>query len=56
MNAFVSTLTRDFACAAAAAVITTVMAMSVVQSTSVPPFGQTVAVVTAPAAPAGQHA
>ena len=56
MNAFVSTLTRDFACAAAAAVITTVMAMSVVQSTSVPPFGQTVAVVTEPAAPAGQHA
>ena len=56
MNAFVSILARDFACAAAAAVITMVMAVSLVQSTSAPPFGQTVAVVTPAAVPAGQHA
>jgi hypothetical protein len=55
MNAFVSTLSRDLACAAAAAAITVVLAASFVQSTSTPPFGQTVAEATAVAAPAGQH-
>ena len=56
MSTFVSTLARDLACAAAAAVITMVMAVSFVQSTSAAPFGQTVAGVTVAAAPAGQHA
>jgi hypothetical protein len=56
MNAFVSTLTRDLTCAAAAAVITMVLAMSFVQSTSAPPFGQTVTATAAVATPAGQHA
>ena len=35
MNTFVSTLTRDLTCAAAAAVISLVVALSFVQSTSV---------------------
>jgi hypothetical protein len=37
MNAFLTALYRDFACAAASAVITLVLAASFVQSTSVPP-------------------
>ena len=56
MNAFVSTLTRDLTCAAAAAVITLIAAASFVQSTSAPPFGQTVAVTKTIAGQAGQHA
>jgi hypothetical protein len=56
MNAFVSNLPRDLTCAGAAAVITMVLAMSLVQSTSAPPFGQTVTTATAVAAPASQHA
>jgi hypothetical protein len=35
MNTFVSTLTRDLTCAAAAAVISLVVALSFVQSTTV---------------------
>jgi hypothetical protein len=37
MNAFVSALYRDLACAAASALITLIVAVSFVQSTSVPP-------------------
>jgi hypothetical protein len=37
MNAFVSALYRDVTCAAASALITLVLALSFVQSTSVPP-------------------
>jgi len=56
MNTFVSTLTRDLTCAAAAAVITLIAAASFVQSTSAPPFGQTIAVTKTVAMQVGQHA
>jgi hypothetical protein len=56
MNAFVSTLSRDLTCAAAAAVITMVLAVSFVQSTASPPFGQRVAATTTVTVQAGQHA
>jgi len=56
MNAFLSTLSRDLTCAAAAAVITMVLAMSFVQSTSSPPFGQSVAATTVAVQAGGQHA
>jgi hypothetical protein len=56
MNAFVTTLSRDLTCAAAAAAITMVLAWSFVQSTSVPRFGQATAVATTVAVQTGQHA
>ena len=56
MTAFISTLSRDLACAAAAAVITMVVAVSIFQSTSAPSFGQALTVATAVAAPAGHQA
>ena len=55
MNAFVSTLSRGLTCAAAAAVITMVVGVTLFQSTSAPTFGQSVTVATAVAAPVGQH-
>jgi hypothetical protein len=55
MNAFVSTLSRNLTCAAAAAVITMALAVSFVQSTSAPPFAQTAAVANTVAVQAAQH-
>jgi len=53
MNAFVSALYRDLTCAAAAAAITLVMAVTFVHSTSVPPgmqaFSSSVAALSVPA-------
>jgi len=56
MNAIVSALSRDLTCAAVAAVITLIAAMSFVQSTAVPPGMHARAVVTIVAVPAGEQA
>ena len=51
MNAFVSILYRDLSCAAAAAVITLVLAVSFVQSTAVTPGARAAAVAAVMTAP-----
>jgi hypothetical protein len=56
MNAFVSALYRDLTCAAAAAAITLVLAVSFVESTSVPPGARAAAIANAVTVPAGERA
>jgi hypothetical protein len=56
MNALVSALYRDLTCAATAAVITLVVAVSIVQSTSVPPGARAAAVATVMTAGSGKQA
>ena len=56
MNAFVSTLYRDLTCAATAAVITLVVAVNLVQSTSVPPGARAAAVATVMTVSSGKQA
>lgn len=56
MNAFVSALYRDLTCAAAAAAITLVLAVTFVQSTAVTPGARAAAVARALAMPAGERA
>jgi len=56
MNAFISALSRDLTCAAAAAAISLVVAASFLQSTSQPPGMQRTAIVTIVALPPGEQA
>lgn len=56
MNAFVSALYRNLTCAAAAAAITLVMAVTFLQSTSMPPGMQASSSVAAVKLPAGEQA
>jgi hypothetical protein len=56
MNAFISALSRDVTCAAAAAVISLVVAASFLQSTAEPPGMHRTAIVTVVALPPGEQA